>query len=372
MKLAFRIALFAYAAAFAIVAFGVYSLHSDNALWPSTASTALAYLFFAIGYAASRGPDRNPSRLWVTLGFLATCLLLGPILLSLFYETPIPSEYLRLTVVIPSVVLVYLAIAVLMLRDMRSAGPHLRLRRILVPILLLSGAACVFYSLRLQVTDTDHPGWDIIRGKTPWITAHISVATGLFTGNELSYLHPFYAHGRIIYILALLATVALLIWFAVARFSINRRRDSSLLTVPAIALILAGFWVVTDIYWGWHFDLHESPWAAIIATALWLTAPILAAVLLIPLHWRGRETWRLYAFVLLQLPIAAFNVMQLQAYYGSDSLHFEGLGTLIIGLQLETWACLDLLAHREKNELELLSEKNPASDHSVAEVVRAS
>jgi hypothetical protein len=46
--------------------------------------------------------------------------------------------------------------------------------------------------------------------------------------------------------------------------------------------------------------------------------------------------------------MAAFNFLMLPAYYGEQNLGIPGLGMLILGLQLESWACIDLLAVRER------------------------
>jgi len=139
---------------------------------------------------------------------------------------------------------------------------------------------------------------------------------------------------------------------AASRCSIDRLRRSSIAALSAIVINLASLWVLNDIFWGWHFDLSTIPWAAAVATAPWLVGPIAGAILLIPLLWKRDESWRLHAFLLLQVPIAAFNVVQFPAYFNSD-LDWPGIGILIIGLQLEGWACLDFLAYRAGKYLEL-------------------
>jgi len=157
----------------------------------------------------------------------------------------------------------------------------------------------------------------------------------LFFGTTLPYLQPFYKYGGYpTYLFALLASAAILIRIAVARFSLDRYRWSCWISIFAVIISLASLWVLTNIFWGWYFDLYAAPWAATVATALWLAVPLAGAFLLVPLLWKPGESWRLRAFLLLQVPIAAFNVMQLQAYYGSDSLGLQGLGMLIIGLLL--------------------------------------
>jgi len=356
MNLASRVFMFAYAAAMAVVAAGSYAQHNSDSLSPITAAIAFSYLILAVGYAASRDPERAPAPIWLVFVFISLLFVPVWLLFDLLSQSPLPSGELRVAIIYTPVVLAYLGLAVLLLRDFRAKEERYRLRRVLAPFTLVAGAALVFSSLHLAMTVNHRTGWNVLLRKADWITSHINVGTPLFTGNEITWLQPIYAPGGYIaYLLALLATVAILLWLAAGRMSIDRSRDSSLLTLPAVIICLASFWVTTDIFWGWHFDLSATPWAAAVATVLWLAGPLFSAVVLVPLLWKRRETWRLRAFLLLQAPIAAFNFMQLQAYFGSDSLHFEGLGTLIIGLQLESWACLDLLAQHTKKDFPIVA-----------------
>jgi hypothetical protein len=356
MSLASRFFMFTYAAAMAAVAAGLYAQHNGDYLWPLTAAIAFFYFILAVGYTVSRDRERAPAPVWLVIAFVSLLLLFAQLSLVLLSPDRPELKELRPLLMVAPVVLSYLVLAMFMLRDFRLKETHYRLRQILVPLALVAGAALVFSSLPLMINLNQASGWNVLLRRADWITSHINVGTPLFTGNEIKWLQPIYAPGGyIIYLLALLATVAILLWVAVGRISIDRPRNSSLLTLPAVIICIASLWVTTDIFWGWHFELSATRWAAVLATVLWLAGPLFGAVVIAPLLWKRRETWRLRAFLLLQAPIAAFNLLQLPAYFGSDSLNIDGLGTLIIGLQLESLACLDLLALRAKKDLALVN-----------------
>lgn len=353
MNLASRVFLFAYAVAMAAVAAGYFTQYSHS-FWPDTAVTAFFYFILAVGYAASRDRERAPTPVWLAIAFVSLLLLATP-LLEAFSQDRAGLEELRPFFMVTTGVLAYLVLAVFMLRDFRLKEARYRLRRILVPAALVGGASLAFSSLFLAINDK-YTGWNILLRKVNWITAYINVGAPPIFGEKIEWLQPIYAPGGYItYVLAMLATVAILLWLFAGRMSIDRSRDSSLLTLPAVIICLAALWVTTDIFWGWHYELSDTRWAAVLATVLWLAGPLFGAVVLVPLLWKRRETWRLRAFLLLQVPLAAFNLMQLVAYFGRDSLKLEGLGTLIIGLQLESLACLDLLALRAKKDLALVN-----------------
>jgi hypothetical protein len=351
MKLASRIFLFTYAAAMAVVAAALYLHHGSetDSFWLETGLTSLAYSLFAFGYATFPDRERAPSRVWMVLAFLALAFVPSSFLVMFFQGKPLFAYGLLGTMIFTLSVLLYLAIALLLLHHFRAQAVGYHVRRIVAPIILVAGAALVFSSLRLHITDNSHCGWDVLLRKAEWITVHVNVGTPILFGSPIDWLQPFYAHGGYpIYLLALLATVTTLIALAAGRLSVDRFRTSSLGALSAVVINLVSLWVLNDIFWGWHFDLSTIPWAAAVATALWLLGPIAGAILLIPLLWKRHETWRLHAFLLLQVPIAAFNVMQFPAYFESD-LDLPGIGILIIGLQLESWACLDLLSYRGKD-----------------------
>jgi len=355
MNLASRILLFTYATATATIAGALYSDHrgDSDSFWLETALVALAYLLFALGYTISRDDEHAPSRMGMVPAFLALACLPSSMLLLFFREKPFYISLLWGPMMFALWVFLYLAIALLLLREFRSQVVPYRVRRIVVSLILVAGAAFVFGSLHFHITDGAHSGWDVLLRRSEWITAHVNVGTPILFGSPIDWLQPFYAYGGYpTYVVTMLATVAILIALAASKFSIDRLRRSSIAALSAIVINLASLWVLNDIFWGWHFDLSTIPWAAAVATALWFTGPLAGAILLIPLLWKRDESWRLHAFLLLQVPIAAFNVVQFPAYFDSD-LDLPGIGILIIGLQLASWACLDLLAHRASENLEL-------------------
>jgi len=353
MHLASRVFLFVYSVAMAAVVVGYYAQHNSDSFWPDTATIAFSYFILAVGYSASLDRDRAPARVWLVIAFVSLLFLPSTLLFALLSEHPPLPRGLLMAVFYTLVVLAYLGVAVILLRYSRSKEEHARLRRILVPPALVAGAALVFSSLFLGITDNHGPtGWSILTFKAQWITSHVNVGTPIFFGNTIEWLQPLYVPGGYItYLATLLATAVILIWLVAGRMSIDRSCESSLLTLPAVVISLACLWVTTDIFWGWHFDLSSTTWAAVVATVLWLAGPLFGAVVLVPSLWKRRETWRLRAFLLLQVPLATFNLVRLQAYFGYDSLEIPGLGTLIVGLLLESLACLALLAQRANKDL---------------------
>ncbi|HYM78798.1 MAG TPA: hypothetical protein VE377_22695 [Candidatus Dormibacteraeota bacterium] len=363
MNLAFRVFLFAYSVAMAAVVVGFYAQHNSDSLWPDTATIAFSYFVLAVGCTASRDRDRAPAPVWLGIAFGPLLLLPSTVLFAFLSERPPWPRGLPMAVIFTLVVLAYLGVAVILLRYFLSKEAHSRLRRILVPLALIAGAALVFSSLFLGITDNHGPnGWSILAFKAQWITSHINVGTPLFFGDRIEWLQPLYVPGGYItYLAALLATIVILIQLAAGRMSIDRSRESPLLTLPAVVISLASLWITTDIFWGWHFDLSSTTWTAVVATILWLTGPLFGAVVLVPLLWKRCETWRLRAFLLLQVPLATFNLVRLQAYFGYDSLEIPGLGTLIAGLLLESLACLALLAQRAKEDFVMVTSGEEAS-----------
>ena len=357
MNLASRISLFAYAAAMAIIGGTLFSRRADDTVWFETSLISLVYFLFALGYAVSQDRERAPSRVWIVLAFLALLFMPAAVVVIVVAERQLLPEGLSGPVIYVVSVLAYLGLALLLLRDIHPQEAAHRLRRIVVPVILVCGAALVFCSLFARITDNDFTGWNVLLRKpdAAWVTAHINVGTPLLFGSPIEWLQPFYAHGGYpTYLAVLLATVVILVALAARRLSIDRSRESALVAVPAVIVSLASLWVLNDIFWGWHFDLSDSPWAAALGTVLWFVGPLFGAVLLVPVLWKQRETWRLRAFLLLLLPLGAFNLEPLQFYFGGDGIHLAGLAFLIIGLLLESLACLDLLAYRAKKDLELV------------------
>jgi hypothetical protein len=135
----------------------------------------------------------------------------------------------------------------------------------------------------------------------------------------------------------------MVVWLIAGRNSNGRGAPARFLSFLGTVLTLCCFWLYTDIFWGWHFEWDVDSIAPLIATLLWLAAPLLAAAILWPVA-RGRfEPWRLRAVLMLQAPIAIFNYCAMFDYF--DDLKLPGLALLLMGMQLESWACIVMLAH---------------------------
>ncbi len=108
--------------------------------------------------------------------------------------------------------------------------------------------------------------------------------------------------------------------------------------------------VYTDIFWGWHAYLASdvaAPWNAVLATALWAAGPLFAAVLLAPVARGESGAWRLRAVAIFQLPVAAFNLFMMPEYLHGGLVDVPGLAILMLGLQLQSWACMALTIRRD-------------------------
>jgi hypothetical protein len=224
------------------------------------------------------------------------------------------------------------------------------------PCVLLAGGASVLSSLMLRTTSSS-PGWseasasglDVLLNKTQWITSYANVWADSSLSDKAPWIHLIYASaGYSFYLVAITSTLAMVLWVILARASLRRLQSSRLLPAFTALSTLSTFWVCTDIFWGWHFSLEDTPWAALLATAFWLAAPLFALFLLAPVAWRkGRDSAPLRVFIAFQAPVAAFNFMMLPNYFptlhcGVD-LGIPGLGMLIIGLQLESLMCIALM-----------------------------
>jgi hypothetical protein len=359
MSRAFRAFMVIYAGAMTALAVGssfessLRSIYSDLwVLWVLIAAVSLSYVVLALGYFSSKDREKTPTRLWLAIVFGLAASLPILILSKSFGETTL----IRL-VVNTVAVLGYLAVSAFMLSEFRlGSDESSRVRRVPVTAALIGGIGLVISSLFLRTTDLG-TGWNIVTRKVDWITSGVNVGKEVLFGPTIQWLQPIYAPGGYaIYLLALIATLAMLAWLVVFRLSVLRIQSSR--TFPWFTAIFsfASLWVYTDIFWGWHFDFANTPWAAVLATVLWLAASLFGIVLLAPIAGGELQIWRLRAVLIFQLPVAAFNFLMLSTYFTID-LNMPGLGMLIVGLQLETWACMDLLASRRR---QLVAEKPPS------------
>jgi hypothetical protein len=351
MSRAFRAFMMIYAVAMVAVSAGVYIQSRPKAQYGefiSAGAASLCYLVLALAYLGGNDRQKSPTRAWLAVVYALTLSMLAAMLLS---EDAVPMKGVASIVTATGCVLGCLGATTLLLFDMRSkGGPRwIRARRWLVPASLVIGAGLVCSSVFLNTTKGDI-GWNIIARKAPWITSEVNVATPVWWGHTIEWLKPVYSPGGYaFYVLGLATTLMLLFRLAVSRGSLVRMRASSGVTWLAALISLTCLWVLTDIFWAWHLDLSETPWAAITATCLWLAGPVFGVLLLAPFVRGKPDAWRIRALLIFQLPIAAFNFLMLLAYWGSD-LDMPGLGMMIVGLQLESWACMDLLCQDKRTK----------------------
>lgn len=346
-RFGFCVFIAAYAAVLLAITIGVYTQEPSRGyyaeLWWSLGAVSSSYLAMATGYWVSRKPERPLPLLALVFVFGLSASLLG---VAAFAGSPFDANGVALLTFVGSAILIYLIVAAVLLRVLppRTTAGSGKWSRWPIPGLLLIGAAMVLSSLFLRVANLGvGTGWDVILGKGNWVTAGFNVGSGLF-GPTIGWLQPFYAcAGYFVYFATVASTIAMLTLLATNRFSSGCFRDSTFGLSLLVIVNLCELSMLNDIFWGWHFDMSNITWAAVIATVLWLAMPVFGLWLLAPAIWGKRESWRLKAFLVVQVPMAAFNFLMLPAYFGQQNLDVPGLGILIIGLQLESWACLGLL-----------------------------
>jgi len=353
MKRAFQNSLYVFAAAITAITVGFFlhqrhSYEAVRATWWLLGSTAASYIFLALAYSFSGARQEALNKKWiVALGVLALSLPIGTYQVVDDFPAQHLLTYLALTV-LPLTVYLGLIVPQLLGFPLRAPSHPSRARRILLLTALLGGPCLVFTSLFLRTTFGEghgETGLSIITRNAQWVTAGTNVSVGAF-GPGTAWLNVLYIYAAYpIYLFSLLASLMALAAFARARFSPEKLQHSCILRYSAPFAIFSSLWVVSDIFWGWHFQLSLLTWTAPIATALWLATPILGAALLIAFS-KGREgLWPLRALILFQFPLAAFNVLMLPVYFLPSSIaDLPGLGCLIVGLLLQSWAHAELLA----------------------------
>jgi hypothetical protein len=188
-------------------------------------------------------------------------------------------------------------------------------------------------------------GWRILDRQEHWITSYASVGQSAAFGDRIPWLQPvFQVAGFSFYGVTVLATIAMLITLIALRLSPARLAPMSVFRRLTAVLSLASVWVLEDIHWGWHFDFSGFVYAALAATAFWLTMIVSSAVVV----WRIAVSDRSPALIswlrLIQIPMIAFNLMFMRAYFEHDSyIPFTGLAVLLFGLPMLSWACQEIL-----------------------------
>lgn len=346
MTRTFRVLIFLYAIAMVIQAAGSLAADSSSITywesWTESGATSVAYLVLALGYLLSGSTVHEPPRHWLAVAVGVT-LTYG---VGILHEHRSGEDFehflLHLGYWGTAIVFTVASVGVYFSLRKEKYASNLAACRKLVLVVWIGGASLVFSSLFLKLTD-DGTGWAVLLRKEPWIT-HLYNVAGSWSGPGIDWLQTVYGpFGYIVYLLSLAATLAMAVWLSFFFVSFRHLQSSRLLACFAAVFNFLVFWVYTDIFWGWHFLVPESTWSAYLGSALWLAAPVFVLVLLVPVALRQGETWRLGTLLILQLPVAAFDYLCMPLLFFQGAVYLPGLGILMIGLQLESWACLGLL-----------------------------
>ncbi|MGH9556653.1 MAG: hypothetical protein ACRD2Y_12610 [Terriglobales bacterium] len=357
MSRAFRLFVISYAVVIAVAEAGFehFEMSAHGSAWTldflMTLTPAASYVVLAVGFALSRERERAPGRLWLAIVFAGTAAS-TMVSVGAWWLDPAREEPIRLSsVLMILLVLAYLGFTAVFINRLGSQQSPVPSRNgsILRVASLVIGAVLVLSSLFLGITVGHETGWGVITMQESWVTAYYSVGKGVFW-SEIRWLQPIFGPaGYAFYVAGLLGTLALVALQVKSLLSKEWMQASPLFARLTALIALASLWLITDIFWGWHFDYSGVPWVATMAFGCWLAAIIFGAVLLLPLTRGETAPWRLRALVVFQVPVGAFNMMMLPGYFGANSIApFPGLALLIVGMQIETWACISLLVSRGK------------------------
>lgn len=365
MSRAFRAFMVIYAGAMTALTVGssfespLGSFYSDWwGLWVFIAAVSLSYVVLALGYFNWEDREKTPTRRWLAIVFGLAASLPILVLSKSFGETTLMRFVINTVAVLG-----YLAVSAFMLSEFRLGNDESsRVGRIPVTAALIGGIGLVISSLFLQTTADHGTGWNIVTRRVDWITTGVNVGQGVLLGPTIEWLQPIYAPGGYaIYLLALIATLAMLAWLVVFRLSALRIQSSRIFPGFTAIFSLASLWVYTDVFWGWHFDFADIPWAAVLATVLWLAASLFGIVLLAPIVRGELQIWRLRAVLIFQLPVAAFNFLMLvylfherpQYARARNADHRAATGNLGMygsaGLAATAVRCRETEIHNERN-----------------------
>ena len=354
-----RAAVLAYALAFVVLTLvarwtdAFEGSESRLDLWFWLGGVACAYCALAIAFLPLSHPSQRPWR--PPLLVVGVCIISIP---SVYFADgwPPAGDWLTLLVCY-SVLLPYLALTAWILRIFATGSSPQKPRSPILLMAILAGGASVFSSLGLNLTsanpgwaDVSQPGWQVLLGKASWITTLAHLAPNSYQGPQPDRFSAMYAWcGWAAYLLAIVATVLLLLRTTVVRGSIKSLSQAPCIPALGVAFNFVLTFIYTDIFWGWHFTLRY--WAVPYAMVLWLAAPIAALIFVLPTLWRPADTSRLKFTLLLQTPIAAFNLIMFPHYLHSSrfglDLNIIGLTFLMIGLQILSWAAFLLLDLRK-------------------------
>ncbi len=333
-----RIFALLYAAAICVVA-GVYvHINPDNwaNIWVMGVAPALGFILVAAGQlAGARAP-------WVA-ALAVFCALQFPLW---------DRERLALTAhpEIPLLAFVVLIGGAWELTTRSASGPS-RLRRTLRWILrprglMFAGALLVLASMLLPAamqtipnTDERVTGLMVLLRRARWVTSEIGIPSDVF-GPSLPRLEPiFRVSGWAFYAVTVALAVATLGFAAIGALRGRELRSAAVSRLAAGALLCAA-WAATDLFWGWHFELHEVSWSVYVALGCWAASLGFAAVSAARIA-RGRtaEAPRLILFL---MPLIAFHCAVLSAYW-EEYIRLSGLAALFLGSTAQAWGWTALL-----------------------------
>jgi hypothetical protein len=231
-----------------------------------------------------------------------------------------------------------------------------------VPTVLLGlGAALVVSSFFLQVTltrdgragDPLPAGWRLLLRQVRWVTAAIGLTRDM---DDLTTGIPSVAFdvvGYVLYAVAILAALGTLAWLVRARFGSTRMRSSLLLPAMGAVTMFSALWAVSDIYWGWQFNLDRVRWAAWLGFACWIATLGFGLLVVLQIARSPGGSRNFCNLMLFQVPLALFNLFMVPEYIhfslggGIFPVPLAGLGLLLLGLQMQSWAYAALLMGRE-------------------------
>lgn len=334
-----------------------YHSVENNALWVvalwwnESGGLTVAYLILSIGLLLAWKSGGLPSCGWLVAATVPIALQVSVIAALADSSDPVYWQEVVGIVIYELMRLCYLALLLWIARDLgRSASARgQNWRRAAFFGALPAGAALVLLSLFSTVISRgfifrgpEHSGWEILAQKAHWTEA---ISFAMQCGNTLWTWPWLYSVENILgyafYLTALAASVALLIWLAMA---LLRRGHLQNFRIPAMFAAVFSFLLFafsTEAFWSKQEYSGAASWITILAMVLCVSAPIYALVLLIPAV-RGRcgtDRWRVLMY--FQMPVVGYFFV---VYLEQTILDFApGVLALMAGLQLECLACIGLL-----------------------------
>jgi hypothetical protein len=317
--------------------------HLDAYDWLVWFCPPACYLVLAVGSGLAGDTSQRLRPWWLGLLFVVSLSPAG--LLALWGNDLFHNRFL------PVVVILYLVMTAFFLRRLRTGGMVFPAgaSRILLPLLFCVGAGLVVSSLFLAITSHESGptgGWSVLLRRARWITDYASVGQSAFLGPTIPWLQPIFAPvGYAFYLLGVAGSVALLGIMVKSKFSLEHMHSQPLFARLAALIMLTSLWLYDDIFWGWRFDLSAVTWGAAAGALCWLVTLLFGAVFVWHIVHGKNDPWLLGALLILQLPLVTFNLTMVTVYFTADSVApFPGLGLLMVGLQIETWAAVGVLA----------------------------